>query len=110
MNIKRITAIVPIETLQELEKHMRDCGVPGVTVEAVRGYGEHPNYYRKDLMKDNAKLVLYTVDNKVDEIIDAMSACARECGCEHGIVSVDSVDRLVHLADGTNVSPAFFHG
>jgi nitrogen regulatory protein P-II 1 len=105
MKIKRITAIVPIEALEQLEKHMRDYGVPGVTVETVHGYGEHPDYYRKDLMKTNAKLVLYTVDDKVDEIIAAMSACARECGCEHGIVSVDSVERLVHLADGTQVSP-----
>jgi hypothetical protein len=57
MNIKRITAIVPIEALLQLEKHLRDCGVPGVTVETVRGYGEHPNYFRQDLMQDNAKLV-----------------------------------------------------
>lgn len=106
MNIKRITAIVPIEALPQLEKHMRDWGVPGVTVETVRGYGEHPNYFRKDLMKNNAKLILYTVDHKVDEVIAALTACARECGCEHGIVSVDSVDRLVHLGDGTNVLAA----
>ena len=106
MNIKRITAIVPIDCLQNLEKILRDCGVPGVTVETVRGYGEHPNYFRKDLMKNNAKLILYTVDEKVDEIIDAMAACARESGVEHGIVAVDSVDRLVHLGDSNHGSPA----
>jgi nitrogen regulatory protein P-II 1 len=109
MNIKRITAIVPIEMLQPLENYMRACGVPGVTVETVRGYGEHPNYFRKDLMKNNAKLVLYTVEDKVDEIVDAMAACARECGIETGIVAVDSVDRLLHLGDGSHVPPAFLH-
>lgn len=109
MNIKRITAIVPIEILQSLEKFMRKCGVPGVTVETVRGYGEHPNYFRKDLMKENAKLILYTVDEKVDEIIDTMAACARESGFEHGIIAVDNVDRLVHLYDGADVSPASLH-
>jgi nitrogen regulatory protein P-II 1 len=106
MSVKRITAIVPIEILQSLEKFMRDCGVPGITVETVHGYGEHPNYYRKDLMKENAKLILYTVDEKVDEVIETMSACARESGFEHGIIAIDSVDRLVHLSDGTDVSPA----
>jgi nitrogen regulatory protein P-II 1 len=100
MKLKRITAIVPIDCLQTLEKILRECGVPGVTVETVRGYGEHPNYFRKDLMKNNAKLVLYTDDEKVDQIIDAMTACARDSGLEHGIVAVDSVDRLVHLGDG----------
>lgn len=106
MNIKRITAIVPIDILYSLEKHLRGCGVPGITVEAVRGYGEHPNYFRKDLMQNNAKLVLYTVEDKVDEIVNAMSACAHECGIETGIAAVDSVDRLVHLGDGSQVSPA----
>lgn len=109
MNIKRITAIVPIDILPTLEKYMRACGVPGVTVETVRGYGEHPNYFRKDLMQNNAKLVLYTVDDKVDEIVDAMAACARECGIETGIVAVDSVDRLLHLGDGSHVPPASLH-
>jgi nitrogen regulatory protein P-II 1 len=105
MNIKRVTAIVPIDCLQNLEAYLRDCGVPGVTVETVRGYGEHPNYFRKDLMQNNAKLILYTVDEKVDEIIDAMTACAREYGFETGIIAIDSVDRLVHLGDGPRVTP-----
>lgn len=109
MNIKRITVIVPIEMLLNLEKHMREFGVPGITVESVRGYGEHPNYFRKDRMKNNAKLTLYTVEERVDEIIGAISACARELGLEHGIIAVDSVDRLVHLVDGTRVSPASLH-
>ena len=39
MSIKRVTAIVPIEILAELETHLRQCGVPGVTVERVQGYG-----------------------------------------------------------------------
>jgi nitrogen regulatory protein P-II 1 len=84
---------------------LRDCGVPGVTVETVRGYGEHPNYFRKDLMQNNAKLILYTVDEKVDEIIGAMTACAREYGVETGIIAIDSVDRLVHLGDSPPVAP-----
>ncbi len=109
MNIKRITAIVPIDSLQSVDKYMRECGVPGVTVETVQGHGEHPDYFRKDLMKNNARLTLYTVEEKVDEIIEAMSACARELGLEHGIIAVDSVDRLVHLVDGTRVSPASLH-
>jgi nitrogen regulatory protein P-II 1 len=105
MKLKRITAIVPIDCLPTLEKILRECGVPGVTVETVRGYGEHPNYFRKDLMKNNAKLVLYTDDEKVDQIIDAMTACARDSGLEHGIVAVDSVDRLVHLGDSDHAPP-----
>ncbi len=106
MSIKRITAIVPIEILTTLEKHLRRCGIPGITVEKVSGYGEHPNYFRKDLMQENSRLILYALQSNVDDIIEAIAACARECGIDGGIVAVEDIDRLVSLADGSDVPPA----
>ncbi|NIO39379.1 MAG: P-II family nitrogen regulator [Burkholderiales bacterium] len=103
MSIRRITAIVPVNILETLEKHLRGCGVPGVTVERVQGYGRHPNYFRRDLMKDNAKLVLYTDKAKVDTVIAAIICCEHECGATAGILAVDRVERLVSLADGADV-------
>ena len=73
MVIKRITAIVPVQMLNPLEGHLRTCGVPGVTVEHVKGYGEHPNYFRRDLMQANARLVLYTSGDDVDAIVAAIT-------------------------------------
>lgn len=102
MNINRITAIVPIDTLETLEKNLRACGVPGVTVERVQGYGEHPNYFRRDLMKDNARVILYTETDRVDDIVAAIGRCARDCGYS-GILTVESIDRLVKLPDGNDV-------
>ncbi len=103
MSIKRITAIVPLELLDQLERHLRDCGVPGVTVEHVQGYGEHPNYFRRDLLQDNARVVLYADDSKVDAIVHAIGSCAHECRAKAGILAVESIDRLVNLTDGADV-------
>ena len=103
MSIRRITAIIPVSILETLEQHLRDCGVPGVTVEHVQGYGRHPNYYRRDLMKDNAKLVVYTDESKVDTIINAITCCQSQCGSRDGILAVDRVERLVSLIDGSDV-------
>ena len=80
MSIRRITAVVPVNILETLEKHLRGSDVPGVTVERAQGSGRHPNFYRRDLMKDNAKLVLYTDKAKVDTIIAAITCCEREYG------------------------------
>lgn len=102
MNIKRITAIVPIDILKTLEKNLRACGVPGVTVERVEGYGERPNFFRRDLMKDNARVVLYTEADRVDAIVAAIARCAHKCGYT-GILAVESIDRLVKLPDGNDV-------
>jgi len=101
MSIKRITTIVPIDMLAALEKHLRECGVPGVTVERVEGYGRHPNYFRRNLMKDNARLLLYAEEDRVDPIVFAISNCAQECGVEGGILTVEHVERLVNLTDRT---------
>ena len=103
MSIKRITAIVPLAILPTLEEKLRARGVPGVTVEQVQGYGHHPNYFRKDLMKDNARLVLYVDVSEVDKIVDVIVGCADECGTTAGIVAVERIDRLVDLSDGKDL-------
>lgn len=102
MNIYRITAIVPIDTLDTLEKNLRACGVPGVTVERVQGYGEHPNFFRHDLMKDNARVVVYTEADGVDDIVTAIARCADECGYS-GLLTVEGIDRLVRIPDEADV-------
>ena len=104
MTIKRITAIVPLHMLDPLEKHLRECGVPGVTVEHVTGYGEHPNYFRRDLMQDNVRVVLYAESNDVETIVAAVIRCANQSGTQAGVLAVDSIDRLVHLPSGDDVS------
>lgn len=105
MTIKRITAIVPINVLEKLEKNLRNCGVPGVTVEHVQGYGEHPNFFRRDLMQDNARVVLYVDEEITDNVVDAIAACSHECGAMAGILAVEAIDRLVSLSDGNDIVP-----
>lgn len=104
MTIKRITAIVPVQLLDPLEQQLRSCGVPGVTVEEVKGYGEHPNYFRRDLMQDNARVVMYAEPNRVDDIVAAITTCAVEAGTQAGILAVETIERLVHLPSGKDVS------
>lgn len=105
MNINRITAILPLDTLPALEKNLRACGVPGVTVEHVNGYGEHPNYFRRDLMNDNARVVMYTETGRIDDIVAAIGRCAQDCG-HIGILAVEEIDRLVKLPNGTAFTAA----
>jgi len=104
MTIQRITAIVPIDMVEPLEKSLRACGVPGVTVEHVQGYGEHPNFFRRDLMQENARIFLYLDAEFVDNVVDAIVRCARKIGATAGILSVESIHRLVSLKDGADIS------
>lgn len=99
MSIKRITAIVSIDFLPSLEKYLRQSGVPGVTVERVAGYGRHPNFFRQDLMKENARVLLFAAEEQVDSIIEAISNCARQTGLTCGVVTVEHVERLFKLTN-----------
>lgn len=101
--MKRIMAIVPTELLDSLERELRHCGVPGVTVEHVQGYGHHPNYFRRDLLQNNVRIVLYTGELRVADIIEALTRCVQVSGMDAGILSVDTVERLVSLAHGTDI-------
>ncbi|MGE0625759.1 MAG: P-II family nitrogen regulator [Pseudomonadales bacterium] len=106
MSIKRITAIMPVQMLDPLEEDLRRCGVPGVTVEHVRGYGVHPNFFRRDLMRQNVRLVLYSAEDRVETILEALTSCAKRHGVQSGIVAVESIERLVMLGQGADVDPA----
>lgn len=106
MNMKRITGIVPVEMLDTMERHLRAAGVPGITVERVRGYGEHPNYFRRDLMQENVRLVLYSDADSVDRIVSAIADCARDTGLAGGVVTVDDIERLIHLTNDSDGDPA----
>lgn len=105
MRIRRITAIVPLEIVEPLEEHLRICGVPGVTVEHVKGYGEHPNFFRRDLLHKNARLQLYLEDDEVDDVVAAIEKCATENGARAGVLVVDRIDRLVRLGGGESPPP-----
>ncbi len=103
MTIQRVTAIVPIDMVEPLEKNLRECGVPGITVEHVQGYGDHPNFFRRDLMQENARILLYLDATCVDRVIDAIVTCAHKIGATAGILSVETIDRLVSLVDGSDI-------
>lgn len=104
MTVKRITTIVPVEILPTLERCLRAQAVPGVTVEQVKGYGEHPNYFRRDLMHDNARVILYASNDRIDTIVDAIKQAAQDCSVQSGILAVETIDRVVSLTDGAELS------
>lgn len=98
VDIKRITVVMPPELLPSLEKQLRKSGVNGVTVEHVQGYGEHPNFFRRDLMHENVRLILYADADKVEEYVDAIQSCASKGNTYHGVLTVETIDRMERLA------------
>jgi len=104
MNVKRITIIVPVECFDKLETCLRGTGVHGLTVTQVRGFGEHANFYHRDLLVDNIRVDIYTGAEKVESIVDSVVNFQSEEFTHTGLLAVESVERLVNLRTGEEVS------
>jgi nitrogen regulatory protein P-II 1 len=105
MEIKRITAIVPQELIDSCERCLRKCGVPGMTIEKVRGFGEHANYFSSDLLMSNVQVVVYVSEQKAATVVDALKSFARNEHTPAGILAIESIERLVNLNTGEDVKP-----
>lgn len=103
MSIKRITTIVPMDFLDSLEKCLRATGVPGMTIDNVRGFGEHANYFSNDLLRSNVRIEVYIGERRCEEVCEAICKFAKETHTSAGILVIESVDRLIDLNTGQDV-------
>lgn len=103
MNIKRITTIVPKDYLDELERCLRTAGVPGMTIDNVRGFGEHANYFSDDLLRSNVRIEVYVGEDRCDEVSEVIRCFASESHTTAGILVIESIDRFVDLNTGKDV-------
>lgn len=103
MNIKRITIIIPADYLKNFEQCLQSAGVPGMTIDNVKGFGEHANYFKRDLLLSNARIEVYLDENRSGEICEILRNFASESGVTAGILAIESVDRLINLNTGQDV-------
>ncbi|MGA9573827.1 MAG: P-II family nitrogen regulator [Lysobacterales bacterium] len=104
MSIKRITTIVPIGHLADLEKCLRTAGVHGMTVDYVQGFGVHANFFRNDLLQENVQVQVFVGADRSEAIAGAIQRFARATHISAGILSIESIDRLIDLNTGEDVS------
>jgi len=103
MNIKRITVIVPAGYLDDVEKCLRAAGVPGMTIDNVRGFGEHANYFSSDLLRSNVRIEVYVGEDRCDEVVETIKHFAVVSRTTAGILAIEPVDRLIDLNTGEDV-------
>jgi nitrogen regulatory protein P-II 1 len=105
--MKQITAIVKPFKLEEVREALADCGVTGLTVTEVKGFGRqkgHTELYRGAeyvvdfLPKVKIEVTVKTVD--VDRCVDAIVKAARTGKIGDGKIFVTSVERVVRIRTG----------
>ena len=105
--MKQITAIVKPFKLEEVREALAACGVTGLTVTEVKGFGRqkgHTELYRGAeyvvdfLPKVKVEVVVQTAD--VDQCVDAIVKAAHTGKIGDGKIFVTSVERVVRIRTG----------
>ena len=105
--MKMITAVIKPFKLEEVREALADCGVTGLTVTEVKGFGRqkgHTELYRGAeyvvdfLPKVKVEVVVNTVD--VDRCVDAIVTAARTGKIGDGKIFVTAVEKVVRIRTG----------
>ena len=105
--MKQITAVVKPFKLEEVREALADCGVTGLTVTEVKGFGRqkgHTELYRGAeyvvdfLPKMKVEVVVNEAD--VERSVDAIIGAARTGKIGDGKIFVSNVERVVRIRTG----------
>ena len=105
--VKLVTAIIKPFKLDDVREALAELGVHGLTVTEVRGFGRQKGQteiYRgaEYAISFVAKIKLETVvaDERVPEIIDAITQTARTGRIGDGKIMVTNVEQMVRIRTG----------
>jgi nitrogen regulatory protein P-II 1 len=105
--MKQITAIIKPFKLEEVREALAECGVTGLTVTEVKGFGRqkgHTELYRGAeyvvdfLPKVKVEVVVNSAD--VDRCVDAIVLAARTGKIGDGKIFVTPVERVIRIRTG----------
>jgi len=105
--MKQITAIIKPFKLEEVREALAECGVTGLTVTEVKGFGRqkgHTELYRGAeyvvdfLPKVKVEVVVNSTD--VDRCVDAIVTAARTGKIGDGKIFITSVERVIRIRTG----------
>src|ERR1041385_6208352 len=105
--MKMVEAIVKPFKLDEVKEALSRGGIQGLTVEEVKGFGRqkgHTELYRGaeysvDFLP-KVKLQILVTDDKVAEVVDAISTAAKTGKIGDGKIFVTTVEEVIRIRTG----------
>ena len=105
--MKQITAVIKPFKLEEVRESLAACGVTGLTVTEVKGFGRqkgHTELYRgAEYVVDflpKVKVEVVVKDEDVDHCVEAIVQAARTGKIGDGKIFVSSVEQVVRIRTG----------
>mgnify|MGYP003514502500 FL=1 len=105
--MKMITAVIKPFKLEEVREALAECGVTGLTVTEVKGFGRqkgHTELYRgAEYVVDflpNVKIEVVVRTEDLERCVDAIVQVARTGKIGDGKIFVTAVERVVRIRTG----------
>ena len=105
--MKMITAVIKPFKLEEVREALADCGVTGLTVTEVKGFGRqkgHTELYRgAEYVVDflpKVKIEVVVKSEDLDRCVDAIVNVARTGKIGDGKIFVTAIERVVRIRTG----------
>lgn len=100
MEIKKVVAIVRTDALEDVEKRLRLIGVPGITIDRVKGFGEYANFFTPDWMSAHARIEIFADEGHAQEIVETIIQAGHTGTAGDGLVAILPVEQLFRIRDG----------
>src|SRR5437879_4405617 len=100
MREKKVTAIIRTDVLDEIETRLHRLGVRGISVTRVEGYGEYTKFWTPNSIASHMQIDIFSNEDEVQPIVDAILGTARSGEAGDGIVSVLPVDQFYRVRQG----------
>lgn len=99
MRWEKLTAIVRRDALERVERRLQELGVEGISVAAVKGYGEYANFFRHDWLVPHARIEIFTAPGRAREIAEAIMSVAHTGTPGDGLVAILPVAEIYRIRD-----------
>jgi nitrogen regulatory protein P-II 1 len=105
--VKKVEAIIKPFKLEEVKSALTAAGVQGLSVLEIRGFGRqrgHTEHYRgAEYSVDfvpKVKIEVVVADNKLAEVLEAITKAARTGQIGDGKIFVSTLDEVVRIRTG----------
>ncbi len=99
MAFNEITATVDVLAMKIVRRELRKINVPGMTVFAVKGYGEHKNPFRRDLLQRHSVVRVIAPEDQTDHIVETIMDAAHSGMEGDGIITVSPLSSFYSIRD-----------
>lgn len=100
MSFERLTAIVRRARLKAIEDRLVECGVGGMTVVPVQGFGEHADFFSPDPKVGHVQIQIYAASDRTDQYAEAIREVAQTDRPGDGLIVVEPVARIMRIRTG----------